>query len=105
MVNHLHEMIEWYKDEYLEAPVGQDQLAQMETESREVKRMFKKIQEKRDSDEDITENVLKRLLPHTDSEYHRENGYRISTWAAVRKDVRGWFEGGRTTLNRGRQAI
>ncbi|MFQ5614609.1 MAG: hypothetical protein ACE5H9_21005, partial [Anaerolineae bacterium] len=65
MPTELQEKIQWFKEDYLDTPAGQD----------------------------ITDDVLRSLLPHTGSEFHRQNGYRSSTWPCIQRDVRSWFEG------------
>jgi predicted RNA-binding protein with PUA-like domain len=93
MSSELQERIQWFKEEYLDTPAGQKHLAVTESEPKEVKKVFEEIREKHLADEDITDDVLRRVLPHSDTEYHRKNNYRISTWPCIIKDVRGWFEG------------
>jgi len=44
--------------------------------------------------EDVTDLVLRTLLPHTDSARHREGGEWIHTAPAITKDIRSWYEGG-----------
>jgi predicted RNA-binding protein with PUA-like domain len=93
MSSELQEKIQWFKEEYLDTPSGQKYLAVKEAEPKEVKKVFEEIREKHLAGEDITDDVLRRLLPHSDTEFHRKNNYRISTWPCIIKDVRGWFEG------------
>ncbi len=93
MSKELEQRIRWYREEYLNAPAGQKHLAVTEAEPREVREVFEEIRAKHEAGEDITDDVLRRLLPHADSEFHRKNDYRISTWPCIRKDVRSWFEG------------
>lgn len=93
MGSELEKRIQWYREEYLETPAGQKHLATMEAEARDVKKVVEEIRARHQAGDDITDDVLRRLLPHSDSKFHRQNDYRISTWPCVRKDVRGWFEG------------
>lgn len=93
MSNELQERIRWFKEEYLDTPTGQKHLATTEAEPKEVKKVFEEIREKHLAGEDITDDVLRRLLPHTNGEFHRENGYRIRTSPCITKDIRPWFEG------------
>jgi predicted RNA-binding protein with PUA-like domain len=93
MPSELEERIQWFREEYLDTPAGQKHLATTEAEPREVQKVFAEIREKDQAGGDITDDVLQRLLPHTDSEYHRKNEHRISTWPCINKDVRAWFEG------------
>ena len=93
MSQELEEKIQWYKEDYLDTPVGQKHLTIMEAEFKEVKKVFEEIRTKHNAGQEITDDVLERLLPHTDSKFHRENDYRVSTWPCIQKDVRTWFEG------------
>lgn len=93
MSRELEKRIQWYREEYLNTPAGQKHLAATEAEPREVQEVFEEIRAKHTAGEDITDDVLRRLLPHADSEYHRKHDHRISTWPCIRKDVRSWFEG------------
>lgn len=93
MSKELQEKIRWFKEEYLDTPAGQKHLAVTESEPREVKKVFEELREKHLAGEDIKDDVLRRLLPHSDSEFHRNNNYRISTWPCITKDIRLWFEG------------
>jgi predicted RNA-binding protein with PUA-like domain len=89
----LQQHITNYKSDYLSTAEGQKHLAIAERESDEVKEVFDVIWSKYQAGQDITEDVLNRLLPHANTEFHRENDYRISTWPCITKDVRKWFEG------------
>jgi predicted RNA-binding protein with PUA-like domain len=93
MSSELQEKIQWFKEEYLNTPAGQKHLATMEAESKEVRKVLAEIRDKYLAGEDITDDVLQQLLPHSDTEFHRKHNYRISTWPCIFKDVRGWFEG------------
>ena len=54
---------------------------------------FEKLWGERQAGRDITDETLRRLLPHSDTRGNRERGVRISTWPCITKDVRSWFEG------------
>lgn len=82
-----------YEEKYLKTDVGKRHLRSYDKERDEVKRIFKRTKEKYEKDEDITEDVLRHLLPHSDTKYIRKKGYRVSTWPAITKDVKLWFEG------------
>lgn len=93
MVETLRDLIQDFQTKYLASAEGQAHLRQhSEIEPREVRIAFEEIRAKHKQNADITDDVLRGLLPHIDSSFHRENGYRISTWPAIRKDIRGWFE-------------
>ena len=89
----LRKNIQRFRDEYLLTDDGQQHLAIARRERQEVKKVFEKIKAAYQRGEDITEMVLKQLLPHINSQYHRNNDYRVSTWPCITRDVRGWFEG------------
>lgn len=93
MSDQLKQHIQNYKIDYLSTSEGQNHLAVAERESAEVKEIFDSIWKKYQSGKEITEDVLNKLLPHADTQFHRENDYRISTWPCITKDVRKWFEG------------
>ncbi len=93
MANELQSKIRQYKDEYLNTPDGQAHLATVESEAQEVKQVMDDLRRKYAAGADITNAVLTRLLPHSDTKFHQENGQRISTWPCIIKDVRSWFEG------------
>ena len=61
-------------------PAGQLHLAMVESEPREVRRTVEEARAKHEAGQVITDDVLRRLLPHTDTEFHRANGYHVSTW-------------------------
>jgi hypothetical protein len=87
MSSELQEKIQWFKEEYLDTPAWQRHLAVAESEPKEIKKVFEEIREKHLAGEDITDDVLRRLLPHSDTEFHRKNNYRISTWPCIIRDV------------------
>lgn len=61
---------------------------------REVGRKnFQRIIRKEREGEDITDDVLLKLLPHGDSPANREEGAWIHITPAIRKNVKEWFEG------------
>jgi hypothetical protein len=82
-----------FRRRYLETSPGQRHLASYDRERQEVRAIFAEIQAKRDAGQDITDDVLYRLLPYSNTKYNREQGHRISTWPAVIKDIKTWHEG------------
>lgn len=93
MTTELQSRIQQFQTEYLNTPAGQQHLATAEAETEDVKKIFEEIRAKYQAGQDITDDVLNRLLPHSDTSFHRENDYRVSTWPCISKDVRKWFEG------------
>lgn len=84
--------IEEYRKRYLETPKGQAHLKYFEKERIEVRSVFKEIKEKHEIGQDITDDVLYRLLPYSNTQYNRQNNHRTSIWAAVKKDIKTWHE-------------
>lgn len=84
-----------FKKRYLDTKEGQKHLESYKREREDVKQRFEKIKEKVDAGEDINDDILYRLLPYANTEYNREQKNRISTWPAVTKDVKTWFENAR----------
>ncbi len=89
----LRERIQVYRRDYLETARGRAHLATAVTEAKEVRIIFAALTRQRHSGADITDDVLKHLLPHSDTAGNRQRGSRISTWPCITKDVRSWFEG------------
>lgn len=81
-----------FKRKYLDEDEGRKHIERYENEKEDVKKKFKEIKEKYGADKDITDDILYGLLPHTNTKYNRQHKHRISTWPAVTKDVKTWFE-------------
>lgn len=81
-----------FKRKYLDEDEGRKHIERYENEKEDVKKKFKEIKEKYDADKDITDDILYGLLPHANTKYNRQKKHRISTWPAVTKDVKTWFE-------------
>lgn len=81
-----------FREKYLQTEQGKTHLRYYDQEKKEVKEVFGEIEVKHEKGKDITEDVLRRLLPHSDTKYTREKGYRASTWPAITKDIKRWFE-------------
>jgi len=82
-----------FEEQYLLQPDGQKHIAAYEEERREVRSSWEDIKEAKRSGKDITDVVLEKLLPYSNTRHNREKGYRISVAPGVTKDVRKWFEG------------
>lgn len=88
----LIKLVEEFKQEYLYTEQGQEHLEAYNKEREELKKNFKEIKEKNERGEDITDDVLYKLLPYKDTKPNREKGRRISIWAGVIDDIKKWFE-------------
>src|SRR5437879_4911774 len=94
-MNELQQRIHRFREDYLETPVGRNHYQIVVREHTEVQEIFRGLRTKQKAGEDITEEVLKRLLPYSDTENNRQRGTHISTWPCITKDVKMWFEGAR----------
>ena len=83
---------EEFKKKYLETDQGRKHIDAYEKEREDVKRRFEKIREKFNEGKDITDDVLYGLLPYLYTRHNIEHNHRVSTWPAVTKDVKTWFE-------------
>lgn len=81
-----------FKNRYLDAEQGKKHLESYKREREDVKQKFEKIKEKVCAGKDITDDVLYGLLPYKNTEYNRKQEHRISTWPAIIKDVKTFFE-------------
>ncbi len=92
-IEELQKRIGRFRKEYLDTAAGREHLRHQAEEPKEVLAAFEKLRGKREAGEDIIEETLRRLLPHSDTSGNRERGVRISTWPCITKDVKSWFEG------------
>lgn len=88
----IKEFVKEFEETYLKKESGQKHLQSYQKENEEVKRNYKEIKEKSERGEDITDNVLYKLMPYVDNKTTREKGYRISVWGFIIKDIKTWFE-------------
>lgn len=77
---------------YLSRPKGQEHLASYNTLRQQARENFDAIVVAAERGEDVTDNVLTKLLPYTDSQAHRERGFWVHIAPAITGDVRKWFE-------------
>ncbi|MFX0172060.1 MAG: hypothetical protein ACFE9L_09075 [Candidatus Hodarchaeota archaeon] len=77
---------------YLQKEKGKDHLVRHQEESQTVKDYWMQIKATKSKGGEITEIVLKKLLPYNNTKHNRENGCRISVSPAITKDVKSWFE-------------
>jgi len=72
--NKFQALADEFKEKYLETEQSRKHLRSSDKERKEVNEIFRGIKEKGEKGEDITEEVLRRLLPHSDTKYRREKG-------------------------------
>lgn len=78
---------------YLSLPQGQAHLSRYEACRVQGRDNFNKVTAAATRSEEITDLVLRLLLPYTDSATHRESGVWIHIAPAIQGDVKEWFQG------------
>jgi hypothetical protein len=78
--------------DYLPTPHGQRLLDSHSTVRAEGQENFRRIKEKADRGDIPTDEVLRRLLPHTDSAAHRHAGAWVHFAPAIYGDIKNFFE-------------
>ncbi|MFQ5865929.1 MAG: hypothetical protein ACE5IW_11940, partial [bacterium] len=84
-----------FEKSYLLEPQGQKHLSLYKKERGEVKRYWEEIKKAREEGQEgkpITNLVLHKLLPYSNTHHNREKGYRISVAPAITRDLKKWFE-------------
>jgi hypothetical protein len=81
-----------FKKKYLGTKQGRVHLESYKREKKDVKQRFGEIKKKFEIGEDITDDVLYGLLPYANTEYNRKQKHRVSTFPAITKDIKTWFE-------------
>ena len=81
-----------FENGYLLEPAGQRHLAMYEKERDEVKQFWSEIKQAKERGKRITDMVLEKLLPYSNTRHNREMGYRISVTPAITKDLKKWFQ-------------
>jgi hypothetical protein len=87
-----HSYASEFEKRYLLEPAGQRHLAIYKEERDKVVQFWSEIKEAKQEDKRITELVLEKLLPYSNTRHNREKGYRISVAPAITKDLKKWFE-------------
>jgi len=77
---------------YLSSSEGRAHAAGYAVAREDGRRNLDDILAKRRRGEDVTDDVLLRLLPHTDSGTHREIGAWVHVAPAIMGDVKHWYE-------------
>jgi hypothetical protein len=81
-----------YEERYLMQPKGQWHIVTYDKERTEVRKYWEETKKAKQAGQDITDLVLGKLLPYSNTRNNREKGYRISITPAIIKDIRKWFE-------------
>ena len=89
----LDEVFAEFVAEYLSEDVGQTHKKQYQTTKTAGLKNYTDIIARADRGEDTTDFVLNGLLPHANTERHRNEGQWIHVAPAITKDIRSWYEG------------
>jgi hypothetical protein len=81
-----------FERKYLLEPAGQRHLTMYKKEREEVVQFWSEIKKAKQEGKRITDIVLDKLLPYSNTRHNREKGYRISVAPAITRDLRKWFE-------------
>jgi hypothetical protein len=81
-----------YVEQYLLAPQGRQHLADFPRVRTEGRSNFNLVVERKRSGQDVTDLLLTRWLPHTNSAQNRDRGCWIHVAPAITGDVKKWFE-------------
>lgn len=81
-----------FEKRYLFEPAGQQHLRVYKKEREEVTGSWEEIKKAKQGGKRITDMVLEKLLPYSNTRHNREKGYRISIAPAITRDLKKWFE-------------
>lgn len=81
-----------FEEKYLLQPKGQHHLSVYMKEKEEVTRYWAEAKQCQDQEQDLTDFVLTKLLPYSNTKHNREKGYRISIAPTITRDLKSWFE-------------
>lgn len=87
----LAELFDECVSDYLLAEQGQGHMRAFPAVREQGRRNFDEVLVAKERGEDITDLVLLKLLPYTDSKKHREQGAWIHVAPAIMGDIRNWF--------------
>jgi hypothetical protein len=87
-----HNYAKEFEAAYLLEPAGQRHLSAYKKEREEVSRFWSEIKNAKEEGKRITDMVLEKLLPYSNTRHNREKNYRISIAPAITKDLKKWFE-------------
>jgi len=82
-----------YVEEFLKSPEGEAHLSQYDEVRGVGRKNFEDIRAAAKNGAVVTDEVLRRLFPHTDSAAHRASDVWIHVAPAVQKNIKEWFEG------------
>jgi len=81
-----------FEEKYFLQPKGQHHLSTYAKEKEEVTKYWAMVKKRRQKGDGITDLVLTKLLPYSNTKHNRGMGYRISIAPAITRDLKAWFE-------------
>jgi hypothetical protein len=84
--------LDLFAAEYANQDAGRQHLASYQPQRERGRVNFERVVAKADRGEDVTSDVLVKLLPHLNSPHNRKRGAWIHIAPAVTRDVQQWFE-------------
>jgi hypothetical protein len=89
----LAELLEEFRDTYLVSEKGRQHCAMYEASVRIGRENYAEVTAAADRGENVVEDVLRKLLPHSNTQRHRAGGEWIHVAPAITKDIQSWYEG------------
>jgi len=86
-----------FASEYLSAAPGREHVAIVSRVRAEARSNYQTVRAAKRKGEDITDQVLRLFLPHSDTSHLRAQGAWIHNAPAVTHDVKQWYESGNLT--------
>jgi hypothetical protein len=87
-----HQLIVEFKESFASTEAGQRHLKAYASAREAGRANFKLVCDAADSGQDVTDQVLLKLLPHWDTPYNREHGAWLHFAPVVTRSVKLWFE-------------
>jgi 5-methylcytosine-specific restriction protein B len=87
-----HKLLARFVAEFIPSPDGQRHVTLYEAVRAEGRRNLDDILAKQETGQDVTDDVLLRLLPYTDNRPNRESGAWVHVAPAIQGDLKRWFE-------------
>jgi 5-methylcytosine-specific restriction protein B len=96
-IEEFQSLYEEFLDDFLYTEKGDEHIQYIVEGRNQAKKNFDVINQARKNGEDITDMVLLKLLPYTDSQNNREKSAWIHVAPAIQGNIRAWYENaGRT---------
>jgi len=103
LIQHIDEfrkLFREFKDTFVDTPQGQEHIGFYERDRQQGTANFRAVEaafQQQDINshaqmtDELTELVLRTLLPHSDTSTHRDGGYWIHRAPAIQGDIKDWY--------------